>query len=299
MLRWIPSAFRRPLPAFAATSLLAVAIGAVVCAQSGVPAGLWGRNLGAWLVGGLAAAALSRAAGPRTLVAVLVLAPLGVAASMLGEGQQGVHRWLDLGPLSMNAAMLLLPVFVVALAAQRAAWAWIAALLILAILVLQPDASQATAFALALCVAALSLRRPSARWATALVALSLAALSWTRPDPLAPVPEVEQIIQLAATLSPALAALAILSLAAVAATPVLTTPATVRQAGGALSALFLAWIVAPALGAFPVPLVGIGVSPILGAWLGVGLLAGLARGGATTSPIAVAMAGGEPPADPG
>lgn len=29
-------------------------------------------------------------------------------------------------------------------------------------------------------------------------------------------------------------------------------------------------------GAFPTPLVGIGVSPILGAWLGVGLLAGVA-----------------------
>ena len=31
----------------------------------------------------------------------------------------------------------------------------------------------------------------------------------------------------------------------------------------------------PFLGAFPAPLLGLGMSPIIGAWLGVGLLAGL------------------------
>ncbi|MET0272209.1 MAG: hypothetical protein ABW360_04405 [Phenylobacterium sp.] len=263
---------RRPIPAFAAASLFAVGVGAVVCAQSGVPAGVWGRNLAAWLVGGLAAAALARWAGDRAVRAVVLLTPLGLAAPMLAEGQQGVHRWLDLGPLHMNAAMVLLPAFVVALAVERAAWWWIPALLSVGVLVLQPDASQATA--LALCVAFLGLRTPRVGWLVAMGALALAALAWTRPDPLAPVAEVEEAIQLAAALSPWLAGLAVLSLVAFAATPALTTRA---WTGYALSALFLAWSVAPALGAFPVPLVGVGLSPILGAWLGVGLLAGLAR----------------------
>ena len=39
----------------------------------------------------------------------------------------------------------------------------------------------------------------------------------------------------------------------------------------ALSAL------APGFGAFPVPFVGMGASPILGAWCGLGLLVGLGR----------------------
>jgi hypothetical protein len=279
---------QRLLPAFAAASLLAVGVGAVVCALSGVPAGLWGRNLVAWVAGGLAAAALARWAGLNTLRAVAVLTPAAVAAALLGEGQLGVHRWLDLGPLSMNIAMLLLPTFVVALAvlAPRAARWWIPALLSLAALVLQPDASQATALATAVCAVAFGARTPVS-WGVALLAVALAALAWTRADPLEPVAEVEGVIGLAASLSPVLAVLCVLALAAVAATPALLTRASpqpaVRTAGRALTALFLAWSVAPALGAFPVPLVGVGLSPILGAWLGLGLL------GAANRPQAVAI----------
>lgn len=284
--------FRRPAPAFAVASLLAVALGALVCALNGVPAGLWGRNVVAWSLGALAAAALSRWAGTRTLRALVLLTPLGLAAPMLSQGQEGVHRWLDLGPLHVNIAMLLLPAFVVALAgvAHRVAWWWVPAVLAMGALILQPDASQATALAIALGVAVIGLRRRSAgvRWAVALAALSLAGLSWTRPDPLAPVPEVEGVIGLAAALSPWLAAMTVLSLAAAAAAPALTAQArpagAARWAGYALGALLLAWIAAPALGAFPVPFAGVGPSPIVGAWLGVGLLAALARTAVTQGP---------------
>lgn len=283
----------RALPAFAVASLLAVAVGAVVCALSGVPAGVWGRNLGAWLVGGLAAAALARWTGPHALRAVVLLTPVCLAAPMLGEGQQDVRRWLDLGPLHMNAAMLLLPAFVVALpvVAPRSAGWWVAGLLALGVLVLQPDASQATALAIALGVAMFSLRVRSApfRWGVAVVALALAGLSWTRPDPLAPVAEVEDVIRLAGLRSPWLAAGAVLSLVGFAATPWLAArrspTASVRAAGYALSALLVAWSAAPAFGAFPVPLVGVGLSPILGAWLGVGLLAAAARLGRATEQV--------------
>jgi len=291
-MSWLAAA-KRPLPAFAAASFPAVATGAVVCALSGVPAGLWGRNLAAWLVGGLAAGALGRWAGASTLRVVALLAPLAVAASLFAQGQAGVHRWLSMGPLSINAAMLLLPAFVVALVVlpQGSPWIWIPALLTVGVLVLQPDASQATALALALGVAALGARtQPTAlRWGLAVAATALAALAWTRPDPLQPVAEVEGVIGLAGHLSPWLAALAILSLVAFAATPAMVTLRSpveaVRWAGRALSVLLLAWCAAPALGAFPVPLVGIGLSPILGAWLGVGALAAAARreGAADTS----------------
>ena len=276
---------RRPLPAFAIASLLAVAAGVVVCGLSGVPAGVWGRNVAAWVLGGLMAAGLARWAGGKTLLAFAVLTPIGLAAPMLAHGQQGVHRWLDLGPLHMNAAMLLLPAGVVALTVlvQRAAWPWIAALLGLGLLVLQPDASQATAFAAALCIVAIGMpgRSGPVRLGIALLAALLAALAWTRADPLAPVPEVEGVLGLAAQLSPLLAVVDVLGLAAFAATPGWVAhrlPAKeVRTAGYALSGLFLIWSVAPALGAFPVPLVGMGPSPILGAWLGVGVLAAAAR----------------------
>lgn len=277
---------QRPLLAFAGASLAAVALGALVCALSGVPASLWIRNLAAWGIGGVAAAALARSAGRPALVAVLALAPVGLALTATDEGLEGVRRWLVVGPVRLNAAMLLLPSAAVAMAvvAERARWWWIPALLALAVLAAQPDASQATAWALAIAVVAAGLRERGwpTRAVVAAAAVAIAALAWTRPDPLAPVPEVEEVIQLAAAQTPLLAVLGVVLLMAAAAAPALTSWTAerreVRRAGVALTALLGGWIAAPALGAFPVPFVGIGLSPILGAWLGVGLLAASRQG---------------------
>ena len=275
----MPAPSRRRLwIAFAAVSLAAVLLGALVCALSGIPAAVWGRNLAAWGIGAIAAAALARWAGPRTRAAILILTPLLIGATLLSPGQDGVHRWVAAGPAQINIAMLLLPAFVVGLcfSGRRRLWAWAAALGVQALLVVQPDVSQAAALALALVVAAVG--GPAFRGKTAMVAAALAlmVLAWIRPDPLAPVPEVEEIVALAFAASTLLGALCLVALAALSAAPAWATlgaaePA-VRTTGRALSVLLLVWAIFPWLGAFPVPLIGVGPSPVIGAWLGVGLL---------------------------
>lgn len=271
------------LPAFAAASLGAVALGAWVCALSGVPTGLWVRNLAAWLVGGLLAVGVARSAGQRTVRLLPWIAAAALAATFLAPGQEGVHRWIGLGPLYMNVAMLVLPAAVVALAAtpQPALWTWVPALLCLVILVVQPDASQATAFGMAVAILAiLRAKDTTQRGALVLAVLALIAAAWLRPDTLAPVPEVEEIVALAAARSPLLAGLALVLLAAVAIVPALSVRRAepdIRIAGLALGVCLALWTLTTFFGAFPVPLVGVGLSPVLGAWLGVGMLAGLAR----------------------
>jgi len=273
-----PVESRRLWIAFTLASLAAVVLGAFVCTRSGIPAAVWGRNLAAWGIGALAAAALVRWAGPRTLAAILILTPIAVASTLLFPGQDGVRRWVAAGPVQINVAMLLLPAFVVGLcfADGRRVWAWGAALGVQVLLVVQPDASQAAALALAFVVAAVG--GPAFRGKTAMVAAALAlmVLAWMRPDPLAPVPEVEEIVALAFAASALLGGLCLLALAAVSAAPAWATlghaePA-VRRGGRALSMLLLVWAIFPWLGAFPVPLIGVGPSPVIGAWLGVGLL---------------------------
>ncbi len=273
----------RLLMAFGVVSFAAVATGALNCAKSGIPTALWLRNVAAWAVGGLAACGLAVAARPGAAPFALIAAPLGLGASLLAGGQEGVHRWLDLGPVHMNAAMLFLPVALVALASQgwQRRWPWVAAFATLALLVAQPDASQATAFG-----ACLALRAGFAPWPRAVQAgvAALASLgagaAWLRPDPLQPVPEVEGIVGLAWKAAPPIAGLCVALLAAVAAAPILTARDSqpgLRLAAGTLSLCFLLWAAMPIFGAFPVPFVGIGPSPILGASLGVGLLAVLLR----------------------
>jgi hypothetical protein len=270
------------LLAFGLASLAAVALGAWICAASGVASASWVRNLIAWGAGALLAGGLAFAGGrPLSMIMTLLAAPAGLAATFLNPDQLGVHRWIDAGPLHVNVAMLLLPPAIVALAglARERLWPWLAAVVCLALLIFQPDASQALALAAsAAVIAAMMVRGLPVRLALFAVLAGLAPLAWFRPDPLPPVAEVEGLVGLAFRISPLAGAGVLLLLAAVVAVPVLfvrSTETSVRAASLGLAACLLLWAVAPFLGAFPVPLAGIGMSPIVGAWLGVGLLAGL------------------------
>jgi hypothetical protein len=268
----------RFLAGFALLSLAAVGAGCAIAAAHGVSTGSWARNLAAWGVGGVAAWAV--AAWTRRLSAFMLIAPAALAATLLNPGQEGVHRWIDVGPVHTNAAAMLLPAAVVALAALAdRRWSWVAAAGMLGLLVLQPDASQAAALGAGMIVVLASLRAPALVRAGGAAAVVLAvAAACLRPDPLAPVPEVEGIIALAWTWSPVAAAIAMTLLAATALFPLRLagrsrpfTPALALAACCAVQAL------APAFGAFPVPLMGVGMSPILGFWLGAGALAAMHR----------------------
>lgn len=286
MIRW-----SRPtllLLMFGLLSLGAVLTGALVCARSGIAATSWIRDLVSWALGGLAAVVISVRPGRAALQVASWAAPLGLAATFLSPDQQGVHRWGDLGPVHVNIAMLLLPAAIVALGALAAARkrVWIAPVLSLALLLAQPDASQVSTLAVCMALIAwVAVRQPTR---SGLIAASAVAtlLAWLRLDPLAPVPEVEGIIDLAFAISPFMAGLALGLLAATAAVPAVfgrAGPPSVRLAAWALGLCFLSWAAMPFLGAFPMPFVGIGMSPIVGAWLGVGLLAGLIRDHASAS----------------
>jgi hypothetical protein len=267
------------LAIFGALSLIAVAIGCVVAGGSGTPMIVWIRNLASWGVGGLAAAALATFAGRSACIAFLVLAPAGLAASLWAAGLDGVHRWVDLGPLHVNVAQVLLPPSLVALgdgALGRTRW-WLAAAALL-LLVAQPDASQATAFGVALVALLFTRLESRAARVAGSASVGLAVLvSWLRPDPLSPVPDVEQIMELAWTASPLGAVAAWVALLGACAALMAVGTTGVRTTARALGAYAMIAAIAPLVGAFPVPLVGMTMSPILGLWLGAGLLAARMR----------------------
>lgn len=268
---------------FAVLSFVAVATGCLVVALDGVSAGVWLRNLAAWGIGAVMALAVSRFASPTFARVMVFSAPVGLLASLVNPGQTGVHRWIDVGPVQANAAALLLPAFVVALVvalaglARDARWVWFVCAVCAILLIAQPDASQATALAMAVLV--IVARLPAARVTRIGIATLISfgtVVAWLRPDPLAPVAEVEGVIGLAYALSPLIAILAVVALGGATLAPVVIAVRTefpdVRTAALALSAYFVLSALTPLFGAFPVPLVGITMSPIIGFWLGVGLL---------------------------
>ncbi|HEY0014217.1 MAG TPA: hypothetical protein VGB79_15345 [Allosphingosinicella sp.] len=278
------AAGRRTLLLFALASLAAVAAGAATLAAAG--SGSWLRNPIAWCVGALLGGALyagGRASWVRS--AALVLAPVGLAATLVAAPVDGVHRWIDAGPLHVNLAALLLPAMIVAaglagITSRLAAAASAAAAILL---VLQPDASQATALAAAAAVLLARSGGPVAlRAGLAVLFAGAAAAAWLRPDPLQPVAEVEEIFGLAFASIPILAGLGALALAAAAAAPLgLARRGNSADAALALFAYFAVTALAPLAGAYPVPLMGLGMSFPVGWWLGAALLcAGIGKGAA-------------------
>ena len=272
---------RRFFTVFTVLSFVAVATGCLVVALDGASAGTWLPNLAAWGVGALVALVVYRFASPLFARVMVFAAPVGLLASLANPGQMGVHRWLDLGPVHANVAALL-PVFVVAMAGlvRGVRWIWLAYVLCAVVLILQPDASQATAFAAAILI--LVGRLPVTHFASigiVVLVSSGAGIAWLRPDPLMPVAEVEGIIGLAYAISPLIAVVAVVALGGATLAPMMIAaqpePSTARTAALALSVYFVLSALTPLFGAFPVPLVGIGMSPIVGFWLGTGLLAAI------------------------
>ena len=190
-------------------------------------------------------------------------------------GVDGVRRWLPIGPLRLHVASVALPVLVIAIARlvssgaerNRPLLARVVAIAAVAALLMQPDASQASAFCLAVAVMFLWGRRPSsADWLVVAIVAVCAGATWFRSDPLAPVSYVEGVVGMAADMGLAwlvacVVALVLLPL------PFLVVGVSSRGEGSAhlaIAAYLVAVCAAPFMGAYPVPVIGYGLSPILG-----------------------------------
>jgi len=271
----------RPLSLlYLAAPLPALVVGVLTMRMSDVPPSLWAQNVAAWAVGTVLCVVLARSrtstARPiwADVAAALTLAAL--AATLLAPGMDGVHRWLPLGPVRLHPAAVLLPVLVVALGSLSRTREWwtsavVASAAMLA-LFLQPDAAQATAFgAAAVLLLAAKAEGRAARLACLGVVAALAVLTWTRRDPLAPVPYVEEIVGLAASLGTVWAVAAALSLLLLPLPFFVAGRGTARNVGFALGAYVAITAAAPFFGSFPVPVMGYGMSPIIGYLAGLGL----------------------------
>ena len=230
-----------------------------------------------------------------------VVALLLLAATLAQPGLEGVRRWVPVGPLQLHAAFIALPVLLVAFGKlleegnlRIAAWCTPAAITVAAIvLVLQPDPSQATAFGVAVCVLLFRRRaETSTDWIAAGVILLGALVAWTRPDPLASVPHVEGIVGLAGNLG---AAWVVASLLALAVLPIPFVADALTRGHGRSASLAVAvyfGIVSsmPLVGPYPVPILGFGLSPMVGYF---GVLGWIVRRNLEEQDATGAFAGGK------
>jgi hypothetical protein len=199
------------------------------------------------------------------LIAVLLL-----AGTFIDSGVGGVHRWVRVGPALLYSSSIAAPLLILVFgrpAMDSMRWSTLLSGGCVSLaLAFQPDAAQTMAFSGALITLwLLKAQRTAITWIAILAQLACIALAWSRPDPLPPVRYVEGIVLLAAKggLPLLLAALGTLVL--------LPLPFFFLARRGdhlsrawALGVYFSACLIAPIFGAFPVPVMGFGASPIIG-----------------------------------
>ncbi len=202
-------------------------------------------------------------------LAVSLLIPL------LADAREGPARWLVLGSVRLYVAPIVLPLALLLLGAPLRAPAIYAAsvAMVATALVLQPDAAQMSAFALAmLVVLATSRAHLLLRWALVAVLLCGTVVVWRTPDPLAPVRYVEGVFTLAADIS-TLALLAAVIAAALPVAAFVWVARVTRSSGTFAVAVYYASLFALSpLQVTPVPLLGFGAGPILGYFLVAGAI---------------------------
>ncbi len=199
--------------------------------------------------------------------------------TLLDRGIDGVHRWVSAGPVQLHAGFVALPVLIILAGtiarsgSSRARWIADAAIVVAAAtLAFQPDASQAIAFATAVVIVVLQ-RSSASRidWIAVSVCVGFSLLAASRRDPLEPVPHVEGIVHLAA--SSGLAWL----VASIVALMLLPIPFVLNwvkhrdnhEAMG-LAVYFVTLCIAALVVPFPVPVLGFGLSPVLGYFVALG-----------------------------
>ena len=253
--------------------LLLIIMGAAAMHLNGLALKQIVPNFAAWAIGAAGCCGLRKIKiTPRRDQIAVVALTLALAATFIGAGQSGVHRWLYAGPITINVAAIVLPSFIVLLARLALNWATAMSALIPTILIAQPDASQASGFAAA-CIALFLTRHPASGLAAAVLGSLVIVGTWMRSDPLQGVPEVEGIVALGFEAAPALGFAMLFGLIIFCCLPIWLARLKGDSAAGLLLSLYLAGISAASIfGEFPVPFIGLGMSFPIGLWLAIGLL---------------------------
>ena len=246
----------------------AIGLGLAYMIAAGAPLSYPAMNVAALAIGLLAVGVLTDAgrlwpiAGGAVGVA---LASLILLTSLFGISADGATRWISAGGILLQPGLFLVPIVALGFARARDSASLLAVLIASLALALQPD--RAMAGALAAAMAALALARPERIVLLALgAALAAFAATLVRADASPAMPFVDQIFYSSFGVHP-LAGFAVLGGAALMLVPAIAgyiRDPDHRHIYAVFGAVWLAVLLAAALGNYPTPLVGYSGSAILG-----------------------------------
>ena len=248
-----------------------ILIGSLAMISYGVSSSIWMQNFIIWILGSIIGIILihktkqmqsSKSIHQRSIMIIILL-----VAPFLFKGIDGIQRWIQIGPLNFYVASILLPLLLIYLwkLVENNRYVYVIGVnfIVLFILLLHPDAGQVTAFACAssmLCWT--KIKNRLLNFLNLTMITTIVIISWIFLDDLAAVPYVEHIIFLVKDMGILWFLFGLISLI------LLLFPfffyRKVTTISLTLGVYFLVMMLVTFFGHFPMPIMGYGISPVVG-----------------------------------
>jgi len=203
---------------------------------------------------------------------IAVISLILLLLTLFGNGMDGVHRWIRLAIINVNVAMIVSPIILVVtynlIEKKKKGYALTVIISGAILLFLQPDASQLIGFSIPMIIFMFYKKiNRVVRYLVSVLLICLMILSWLFIDKLASVSYVEGILGLLNNISLIWLIIGIISLILIPLPYILFPPANFRLLSICIGLYYCVIIIATIFGNFPVPLMGYGISPIIGYWI--------------------------------
>lgn len=188
------------------------------------------------------------------------------------HGMDGVHRWISIAVVRLNMAMIILPILLIELWSVLKTKGFnlglVISFVIVMVLFFQPDASQLTGFAVPAMI--MLSRNTKSKVMGLFIAFAFSlfiVFSWIHLDNLSPVNYVEGILKMVANMGFIWLVLGVISLVILPLPFILFPPKNAECISKYIGSYYIIIILATLFGNFPVPLMGYGISPIIGYYI--------------------------------
>jgi cell division protein FtsW (lipid II flippase) len=260
-----------------------VIIGVIAMYTNKVPIAIFGQNILFLLVGEMISFFIliknskvknNESTNTTTIIVAIILLFL----TFISSGIDGVHRWVSVGPIKFYVAVIVLPLIIIELwkLLQLRDW-WFSGAITIVIsifLTLQPDASMLTAFAIPMIILLWNkINNNIFRFCIVILLSALIIISWVFLDKLPPVAYVENIVSLVGNMGIIWLGLGVISLVILPLPFIFFSPKKYKLLSISFGLYFIIILISTMFGNFPVPMMGYGVSPIIGYFISITWLA--------------------------
>jgi hypothetical protein len=255
-----------------------ISIGVVAMYYNKVSTFIWAQNIAYLLLVGMISyfVVLNKfdIIGSKFYYSSMLISLLFIVLTFISSGMEGVYRWVSIGVIKFNVSMIVLPIIIISswkLLQVKSSWVTIITTIAVSVLLaIQPDASQLTGFSISMIVMLVSKTdKKSLRLFILGILSTLIILSWAYLDSLSAVAYVEGILGLLKNVGLTWFILGCISLIILPVPFILFPPKNFKLPSICLGLYFIIILTATLFGNFPIPLMGYGVSPIIGYFISI------------------------------